>query len=342
MKNLKCLGRLCLCLCMLIILTGCKQYTSKTDVNTVTTEDMKIGILLYRFDDQFIAAFKESILRETEVLNKEAEQKMSIEFYDGKNQQDIQTDQITELIDQNYDVLAINLVNRNIASSIIDMAKEKNIPVVFFNRQPVEVDMARWDKVFYVGALAEESGRIQGDIAGELWNKHPEYDKNQDGIMQYVLLEGQPEHQDALLRSKFSINRVTEMGIEVEELARDTANWQRSEAKDKMDNWLSYFGEQIEFIFSNNDTMALGAIDAMNVEGITIPIIGVDAIPQALTAIEKGQLLGTVRNNHQEQAKEVMALINCLAFDRDPRTEMDDLQKGTYLWVPYERVVLED
>lgn len=326
---------------LIINLTACTDYASVVEEKDANSEEIRIGVLLYRFDDKFIASFKESILREVEGINAEYDSNLNVDIYDGKNQQDIQTDQIKDLIAQSYDALAINLVDRNIAASIIDIAKQADIPIVFFNRQPVEVDMARWDKVYYVGARAEESGRIQGEIAAELWLGNNQWDKNKDGIMQYVLLEGQPDHQDAILRTKYAINQVMENGIQVEELVSDTANWQRSEARDKMENWLDFFGDNIEFIFSNNDTMALGAIDAMKTRETLLPIVGVDAIPTALTALENKELLGTVKNDHEQQAKMVMTLIHSLVKGENPADHIEDLDKGTYLWIPYKKVVLE-
>lgn len=322
-----------------MFLVGCTPTKEDASMEEITGT-IKIGVLIYRFDDQFISSMMEVLESEVEKLNEMSPQKFELNIIDGKNQQDIQTDQIEQLIKEEYDVLAINLVDRSSASDVINKAKEADIPVVFFNRMPVQVDMARWDKIYYVGSKAEESGLIVGEIAGEYWLSHPEADKNGDGIMQYVLLEGQPGHQDAILRTEFSIKALKNMGIQAEELIRDTGNWQRVEAKDLMMDWLDFFDNKIEMVLSNNDAMALGAIDAMKEKNIKpIPVVSVDGIDLAREALEKGEIIGTVFNDNVGQGKMIIQIAYYLALGLDPSNYIDDIEDGTYYWVPYQKII---
>lgn len=324
---------------VIFLLVGCTKGTDDTSTSEVS-DTLKIGVLIYRFDDQFITSVIDVIEEETDALNKISSKKMEVTIVDGKNQQDIQTDQIDQFIKEDYDALAINLVDRSKAAVIINKAKEADIPVVFFNREPVQVDMARWDEIYYVGTKGEESGIIQGEIVGEYWLNHPQVDRNGDGIMQYVLLEGQPGHQDVIQRSKFSIKKLQDMGIEVEELVRDTANWQRLEAQDLMDDWLDYFGDDIEMVLSNNDAMALGAIDAMRShDNELLPVVGIDGIDLAREALKKGEIIGTVLNDNVGQGKMVMDIAYYLAQDLDPMLFIDGIEDGTYYWVPYQKII---
>lgn len=323
----------------LLLLVGCTK--GENDVTTIQVSDtIKIGVLIYRFDDQFISSVIDVIEEETEELNEKSTKKIEVSIIDGKNQQDIQTDQMEQLIKEDFDALAINLVDRSKASVVINLAKEANIPVVFFNREPVQVDMARWDKIYYVGTKGEESGLIQGEIAGEYWLSHPEADKNGDGIMQYVLIEGQPGHQDVIQRSAYSVKKLEDMNIKVEELIRDTANWQRLEAQDVMNNWLDYFGDDIEMVLSNNDAMALGAIDAMRDHGAKLlPVVGIDGIDLARDALQKGEIIGTVFNDNLGQGKMIMDIAYYLAQDLDPSQYIEGIEDGTYYWVEYQKII---
>lgn len=318
---------------------GCAKGTIDIETDE-ESEKLKIGVLIYRFDDQFISSMIKVIEEETIELNKVSQKKIEVSIIDGKNQQDIQSDQVDQLIKEEYDALAINLVDRSKAATTINRVKEADIPVVFFNREPVQVDMARWDKLYYVGTKGEESGLIQGEIVGEYWLSHPEMDKNGDGIMQYVLIEGQPGHQDMILRSQYCIKALQDMNIEVEELVRDTANWQRIEAQDLMDNWLDYFGGKIEMVLSNNDAMALGAIDAMRAHGVDLlPVVGIDGIDLARDALQKGEIIGTVLNDNLNQGKMVMDIAYYLAQDLDPTLYIEGIEDGTYYWVDYQKII---
>ena len=123
-------------------------------------------------------------------------------------------------------------------------------------------DIRRWNQTYYVGASAQESGALEGQLVVDAWTSDQEHwDRSGDGVLQYVMLEGEPGHQDSLLRTEYTIQTITDGGIEVERLARDTANWNRAQAAARISHWLEEFGAQIEVVLCNNDDMALGAID---------------------------------------------------------------------------------
>ena len=252
-------------------------------------------------------------------------------------------------ITKRMNALAINPVDRTAAGVIIDKAKAENIPVVFFNREPLPEDMQKWDKVYYVGARAEESGTMSGQIIVDFWKSHPEADKNGDGVLQYVMLKGEPGHQDAELRTEFSIKAVTDAGIKVEKLAEDTGLWDRVRGQEKMAAFLAAHGDKIEAVFGNNDDMALGAIEALKAagyfsDGKFMPVVGVDATAPAIQALEDKTLLGTVLNDAVNQGVATFNLSYILAKGETPTEENSGyvISDGKYVWVPYRKVTLEN
>lgn len=318
------------------VLAGCSAKQDTGSTTGGTTKETKIGVALYKFDDTFISTVRTAI-------EKNAEGKAKINAVDGQGQQAQQNDQVDTFITQKYNAMAINMVDRTAASVIIDKAKNANIPVVFFNREPVKEDMAKWDKIYYVGAKAEESGTMQGEILAEYWKTHPEADKNKDGKLQYVMLEGEPGHQDAILRTQYSVKALETAGIKVEKLASDTAMWQRAQGQEKMAAWLSAYGDKVEAVLANNDDMGLGAIEALKAAGYFtgtkyMPVVSVDATAPAMDALKAGQLLGTVLNDAKNQGKATFDIANALAKGEDVSKAVTGLQDGKYLWVPYQKV----
>ena len=97
--------------------------------------------------------------------------------------------------------MAVNQVDRELANVTLEKAKAADIPVVFFNKEPLPEVLDAWDKAYYVGAKAEESGIMQGQLVIDYWKANPEADKNGDGILQYVMLSGPADHQDAQIRT---------------------------------------------------------------------------------------------------------------------------------------------
>ena len=91
---------------------------------------------------------------------------------------------------------------------------------------------------------------------------HPEVDKNQDGKIQYILLEGEAGHQDAISRTDYSVKTLLEQGINLEKLSYQFADWNRGQGENRMSRLIEQYGDEIELVISNNDEMALGAVEA--------------------------------------------------------------------------------
>lgn len=328
-------------------LVGCSGKSDSGKPGAEGKKTIKVGVALYKFDDTFISTVRKAIEEEAAAIKGKDGVEISLNFTDGQGQQASQNDQIDTFITQKYDVLAVNMVDRTAASVIIDKAKQAGIPVVFFNREPVKEDMAKWEKLFYVGAKAEESGSMQGQMIADYWKKTPDADKNKDGKIQYVMLEGEPGHQDAILRTQFSIKALDEAGIKTEKLAGDTGNWQRSQGQEKMSAWLSSFGDKIEVVFANNDDMALGAIEALKGAGYYtgskyIPVVGVDATAPALDSLKDNKLYGTVLNDAKNQGKSILNIAYALAKNEDATKAVEGVTEGKYKWVPYQPVTKEN
>ena len=310
-------------------------------------KEIKIGVALYKFDDTFISSVKDAINEISDEKSKETGEKITINAVDGQGQQATQNDQVDTFITQGYDVIAVNMVDRTAASVIIQKAQAAGIPVVFFNREPVAEDMAKWDQLYYVGAKAEESGTIQGEVAADYFKANPDADKNKDGKIQYVMLEGEPGHQDALLRTEYSIKALEGAGFKVDKLASDTALWQRANGQEKMAAWISAFGDKIELVLANNDDMALGAIEALKAAGYLsdgkfIPVIGVDATAPAKDSLKAGLLYGTVLNDSKGQGKGIFDIAYALAKKENPAEKVQGITDGKYLWIPYQKVTKEN
>lgn len=298
----------------ILVLSTIYMYSSLISCNSRNSEeedvnDIKIGISVYEQDDIFISSIISNIENIAKEKRNEGSYNITLNVEDAKSNQYNQNEQVDMFIDQGYDVMCINLVDRRSAANIINKAKNANIPIIFFNREPVEEDMNMWNKVYYVGAQAEQSGMMQGDIVIEKYKNNPsDVDKNGDGKIQYVMLEGEQGHQDASIRTEYSVKRLVDSGIKVEKLGSEVANWSRTEASEKVARWIEKYTDKVELIISNNDDMALGAIDVLNKSKIknNMPlIVGVDGIKDALKAIDNGEMTGTVISDAYKQGKAI-------------------------------------
>ncbi|MNW51462.1 D-galactose-binding periplasmic protein precursor [compost metagenome] len=320
-------------------LGGCSRDGNEYGPGGATS---KIGVAIYKFEDTFMVGVRDSIESNARGIAK-------LDIVDSQNSQPTQNSQIDSFLTKNMEALIVNPVDRTAAGVIIDKAKAMDTPVVFLNREPLPEDMKKWSRVYYIGAKAEESGTMSGQIIVDYWKTHPEADKNGDNVLQYVMLKGEPGHQDAELRTQFSIQAVEDAGIRVEKLQEDTAMWVREKAKEKMAAFLKAKGDEIEAVFANNDDMALGAIDALKEAGYFtgdkyMPVVGVDATAPALQALKQGTMLGTVLNDSENQGKAAVMLASLLAKgsvikDEALGFEITDRQ---YIWIPYQKLTKEN
>lgn len=320
-----------------MVFTGCQRSQKEEEKTSI-----RIGISLYRGDDTFINNIRSVLEDKAKEYERERGIKVILDIQDAKGSQNTQNNQVERFISLGCDVLCINPVDRMDASMIIDRAMTAGVPVVFFNRQPVEEDMNRWDQLYYIGVDAKETAVLQGQMVVDLYRKNPKaVDINGDGMVSYVLLEGESSHQDSLIRTEWSIQTLKDNGVPIEKITGGIANWERSQASALMEQWLLAYPDTIELVISNNDDMALGAIDAIERAEVTgINVVGIDGTTPGLEALENRKLLGTVSANKELYASAVLELAASCAMGEEPPKEYP-LVDGTYYWTPQE-ILIQD
>ena len=146
----------------------------------------------------------------------------------------------------------------------------------------------------------------------ELIQSDPFVDRNRDGKIQYVILEGEAGHQDAIIRSENVVETLKNNDIEIEKLSNGIANWNRAQAQNQMLQMISQHRSKIELVLANNDDMALGAIDAyekLNYTESALPVfLGIDGTDVGLEAVRDSRLAGTVYNDKEGQAEAMAEL----------------------------------
>lgn len=308
--------------------------------------DVAIGTCIYKFDDTFMTGVRNAMTDTANTLG------ATLEIVDSQGSQPTQNEQVDTFITKGVNALAINAVDRTAAGPIADKAAAEGLPIVFLNREPEEDVMQGYDKIWYVGAKAEESGTMSGEIIVDYFDANPDADKNGDGVIQYVMLQGEQGHQDATLRSEYSVKAMEDGGYEVESLGTDVADWDKVKATDLMKTFISSNGiENIEAVLANNDDMALGAIEALKAEGYNtgddskyIPVVGVDATAPALEAMADGSLLGTVLNDAVNQGTATVE-VACNAAAGNEITQETigyEVTDGKYIWIPYVKVTVDN
>lgn len=292
------------------VLAGCDKGYDQNGVERSATEesvniaDKKVGVCIYQFSDVFMSLYREELGKALEDLGFS---KDNITLFDSFNDPDLQITQVRRLIDEGADVLIVNPVSSASAEAITDIAVEAGVPLIYINREPTAADEARWEEnewdVTYIGCDARQSGMYQGEIISDLGMDV--VDTNGDGIIQYMMIEGDPENVDTQIRTEYSVKMLSDVGIKLECVSDEIGNFHRDTANQIMGKAIAE-GSHVEVVFCNNDAMALGVIDALKNSdkkvGKDIFVVGVDGLEEALQSVIDGKLTGTVFNDFFQQA----------------------------------------
>ena len=342
---------LILAVLMIVSLTACGGTTEPDTPSggAVAGENIKIDVFWYTFSDTYLASVRNAM--ETELGGKS---NINYTMHDCEENQAKQTQMIETAITQGTNLLVVNIVttgSEEAAQAIIDLAKEKELPVIFFNREVSNEVIKSYEKSCFVGTDADEAGYMQGQAVAEFLlegDNKDKYDLDKDGEIKYIMFRGEHGNAEAFGRTKYAIeeaNRLLEgKGVKLAPSpANETStqyeddgisnyflygNWSATTAAELMGTALSSYSltdGKIELILANNDDQAIGAIEAMNEKNFNtgadgagyIPVFGVDATDVAKSALADGKMTGTILQDGPAMAKCIVALTDNVANGKD-------------------------
>lgn len=290
----------------------------------------EISVFYYTFSDTYISSVRSAM----DKIFKENNVKFN--SYDANSNQSTQTEQVDIALSKGASLLVVNIVDtgsNDAAQNIVNKAKERSVPVIFFNRSVDKSVVDSYDKCVFVGTDYEMAGHMQGEMVGNfLLKNYDAVDLNKDGKISYVMFKGQEGNMEAIARTQYGVedaNKVlTAAGKPKMQfydkqnkngyLVDQDGNWSSASATNYMSTILAQFSESnnnmVELVIANNDEMALGAVSALQAAGYnkqggkTIPVFGVDATDAAKTAIKDGRMMGTIKQDGEGMAKVINTL----------------------------------
>lgn len=298
-------------------------------------EDLVVDVFIYKYSDTYIASVRDYMDTQFAGVG------ITANFYDANEDQATQTQQVETAITQGTDLLIVNIVtsgSEDAAMTIVELARDADLPLIFFNREVDDEVVNSYDKCAFVGTDADEAGYMQGQLVYDTISADPDaYDLNGDGEIAYIMFKGELGNAEADGRTQYSVEEANRL-LEADGLPTlvyyDSANtelfqpcnWDSAEAQDAMLTALNtnpFTGDNpIELVMANNDDMALGAIEALNEVGYnqgldedgnlisedSIPVVGVDATDVAQEAIAAQRMTGTIKQDAEAMAAGVVYL----------------------------------
>ncbi len=253
-----------------------------------------IGVSMALFDDNFLTVLRNGMIDYAKTLDG-----VTLQVEDAQNDVAKQQSQVQNFIASGVDAIIVNPVDTDATVALSKIAGDAGIPLVYVNREPVNVNELPAKQAF-VASDERESGTLETQEVCRLLKEAGKTEAN------IVVMMGELSNQAARQRTQDVHDVIATPECSFMKIVEEqTANWQRTQASDLMTNWLSA-GVQFDAVVSNNDEMAIGAIQALKAAGkdTTKEIIGgVDATQDALAAMKAGDLKVTVFQDAAGQGK---------------------------------------
>lgn len=296
------------------------------------------GVVWYNFADTFISNARQTL------NNLSANDKtIAVTDADSQNDTTIQDNNMNNIFTQHPDYFILNNINNAGTSQIVESCKNEGITTIFANcSSPSDEDFKNYEDLWYVSSASEQSGTNMGNQIVEYFKSHDNWDRNGNGKVDFILLQGMPTFIDTINRSSFSLATIEEAGFELgtniggddvqgvkggDSLNGVICDFQRAKAQENVEALIASYGDDIDCILADNDDEALGAIAALQAHGYFtdeskyIPVVGVDATAAGCEAIKNGTMLGTSLNNPVKLGKSIYKLMYLLNAGEEVTTE---------------------
>jgi len=253
----------------------------ENDDGTKTYEELVVGYSQIGAESEWRTGNTASIKEEAERLGVE------LIFSDGQQKQENQIKAIRTFIAQQVDVIGVSPVVESGWESVFQEAKDAGIPVILVDRR---ADVSEALYTTYLGSDFIEEGRNAAKVMVDLLQ----------GNGKVVELVGTIGSAPAIDRYE-GFRQITEEYPGIEIIASESGDFTRAKGEEVMGDFLQLYGDEIDALYSHNDDMAIGAIKAIEANGLKpgedIKIVSIDAIRDAFQAMIDGKLNATVECN---------------------------------------------
>lgn len=257
-----------------------------------------VGICMHNLSDAGVKAYAQQLQEQL------TDAGYTCKIMDAHNDQTKQNDQVASLLSKNVAALVVSPVMPSASATVAQQAEKEETPLVFVSRIPEEKALSAGENICYVGSDLAQGAALQGSLVAQLPEKG---DINGDGVVSYVVLQGNPESADTAICTDGAVVAMEKAGVKSKELEKLCGQGTLAGGRTACMKLLSVYGKDIEVIICNNDAMALGAVEAIADGGRTVGkdiyLLAIGSSQAALEQLSAGKITSLVRENTDAQVK---------------------------------------
>ncbi|MCR4781933.1 MAG: substrate-binding domain-containing protein [Lachnospiraceae bacterium] len=242
---------------------------------------------------------------------------------------DKQAKEVRKAKSEGYKAIILRLSD---AETALQMNVASNgLPIIYVNTQPNDEHLSDSEYI-YVGSKEQDAGKYQADYVYKKLNNPSSFNA--------IIFEGEKGHSGTIGRTSAVKKFFRQKNVSVNYVFMDYANWTSEEAKAKFNTFMKT-KQSVDAIFCNNDTMAIGAVEALKENGLDpkkIPVCGVDASKEGCQSIVDGDMSFTVLQDAETQAEMAVKCASLLGKGKSIKDVKYATDDGKYIWVPFKPV----
>ena len=301
----------------MLALTGCGS-----DSGAASNKDIKILLVLNQMD-----SFRETLV--AAARNTAEAEGVQLDFKDAEGSIEKQVNYLKSAEAEGYNVILCSPVS---AETVVELkASAGDIPIVFINSCPDEKQLKE-GKYVYAGSDEYVAGQFQAEYVLDKLADRQE--------INVVLLKGEKAHSATNGRTKGVKQTLESSGKTINYVFEDYADWNQELSKHLFETFLRT-GSPVDCVLCENDSMALGVIEACkeaNIDLSTLPVLGVDATADGCAAIKNGEMAFTVCQSGAGQGEAAVKAAIQFAKGESVDSLEGVSEDGKYVWVPFEKV----
>lgn len=305
-----------------LLLTGCGQTNEQS--SAISGNQIRILMCVSDGNDTFRATLADAAATTAQNLG------VQFELADAQNNIETQIEQIRSAQSQGYDAILCCPVDADTAVEIEASAGE--LPIIFMNNCP-DANRLKANKYMYVGSNEQVAGQLQAEYILQKMSTKDE--------INVIIFKGEKHFSATHGRTEAVKNTFQDSGKKVNIVFEDYADWSTDKAAQMLRVFLG-LNRSFDCIISNNDSMALGAIEVCKEKGIdlsSVPVLGVDATADGCKAIAAGDMAFTVYQPAAGQGEAAVKVALALAHGQSASASgLEVSEDGKYVWIPFEAV----